>query len=705
MRILPHDVIYLIHYVELSKAGWWETSVEHCVLAVMWLLKGPVNAQQVRKEIRTNLGIDIKAQELRESLGRLEQNESVIRLSDGRYRLSIEKNQELSKCVESANALEEKVKEKFFRRMKNACPLSDPKSVWDSFIESLLIPLVVNEGARVYEVFSGPKKPELVNSYIGPLHEQIPVVDRDKTIQAIHDFIAEDDVEVARFLLSYLDAYFLLSASGLPPSVLKTLMAIIKEPVEFVVFVDTNFVFSILGLHDNPSNEAANDLMELVHSASEDLSFQFVIKQSTLDETQSSISHHKRQLGNARYPPNLAEAATQTEIRGIYETFLERTSRAGQSISAEEYFALYENNLVRLLAEKGVTVFPEKSRTGYEQTYEVTEDIERQAAFERDRFGIRAKTENQIRHDIVLWHFVQDLRDRKLAVHLQAKWWIVTVDYRFLSFDRFKTSKGTLSPACMHPSQLIQVLRFFVPRSPQFEKTLLAVMRLPIVAREFDTEAERVSLRILRSMARHEGIEDLQTDTLVSVFADTAVRDRFATSAISEEEANEVIQNSLAQQLHKHELFIEEQSSELDDLREQVQHLKAVVEGHQEKEQEQSVIQSRAQSEKRMAEHKATELSDAKQRLQQKVDRYGLILRSIIGVIFATLGIGGILWVPGLVSWKWFIEHSHKLGLQISVIVACIGVCWIIVDTNKTHRWFAFSSIFLAALFVVIQII
>jgi len=573
MRVLPHHIVCLIHYVELTQAGWWEEVIDRCTLAVLWVLKEPAPMQKIRKEISKNLYVEIKARELRKALTRLERKEEIIKLHDGRYKLAMTKLQELDEYVESADTLEETVRENFCRRVRKACPKLDPINVWQSFIERFLIPLVTSEGARTYEFFIGKRVDIRFESYVDLFLEQISPSYRETLTQATYDFLVEADDDVARFLLSYLDAYFLLSASGLPFRVIKRLMAIRKEPVEFVVFVDTNFVYSILGLHDNPSNEAANDLMELVDSTSDNLHFQFVIKPSTLEETQRSLRHHKKQLGNAKYPPNVARAAASTQIYGVYKTFFERVSMAGQSISAADYFVPYEDNLIRILEEKGVTVFSGKSPSKYEQTLDIIEDIEAQKEYEDKRFKEHAKTEQQITHDIVLWHFVQDQRDRKLTLPLQAKWWIVTVDYRFLSFDRHKTRRGELLPACMHPSQLIQMLRFFVPRSDQFEKTLLAVMRLPIISREFDPAAERVSIRIVKHLARHEGIEDLQDDTLANVFADTALRTYLADANINEEEEIEAIQNTLTQQLLKQELLIEERGTEISALKKRVEKL------------------------------------------------------------------------------------------------------------------------------------
>ena len=416
MRTLPQSAFSLIHYVELARDGWQEKLDERCVHGVLWQQQAPMSVQKIKQDVSKRLGPGLKTQHLLQILEKLERKGDVVKLQRNEYKLSVEASKQTDKDVEEFNALEQVVKERFCAALRAACPGLDPVSVWQSFIEHFLIPLVSSEGAKAYELLVRRDSRTLATGVSGmdSFLERIPIQYIERTNLFISIFLSRDDAEVTRFFLSYLDAYFLLSAHGLPPRVINELAEMSKGSIEFIVFVDTNFIYSILGLHSNPSNEAANDLMELVESIPSNVCIQFVVRGSTIEETLGSIAYHRRLLGNPAYPPNVAKAATFTEISGVTRTFFERAAASGGNISAADYFVPYENGLVQMLEEKGVKVFPEgdqKDHVGYEQTLAVNEDVESQLRYERDKYGEKAKTEKQIIHDVVLWHFVRDHRD------------------------------------------------------------------------------------------------------------------------------------------------------------------------------------------------------------------------------------------------------------------------------------------------------
>ncbi|HXG70826.1 MAG TPA: hypothetical protein VNJ04_09480, partial [Gemmatimonadaceae bacterium] len=56
---------------------------------------------------------------------------------------------------------------------------------------------------------------------------------------------------------------------------------------------------------------------------------------------------------------------------------------------------------------------------------------------------------------------------------LDASFWIATVDYRFLNFDsRKRRPKRDPIPICVHPTVLIQMLQFWLPRTAELEAAL-----------------------------------------------------------------------------------------------------------------------------------------------------------------------------------------------------------------------------------------
>lgn len=407
MRNLTHNLITLIHFTELTESGWCESATERYIIATLWDLKKPVYSQQLKKEINLRFPINIKIHELELILEKMGKADDII-LHENQYYLSQQKIHEVQDSLIKASNLEMKVKNNFCARVVTQNIDLEPEIVWNTFIEIFLIPLVLDEGARVYDWLTGGKKATKSSLYVENFTKSFP--NHMETIkQLLFDFLNQEDPDINYYLLTYLDSYFLMSASGLPNKVLDEIATIREEALEFIIFVDTNFIYSILNLHDNPSNRAANDLQELISSLSSNIQIHLVVRQETINETLNSIKYHKERLTNTSYPPNLAEAATKIEISGIYRTFFKRVSESGHLISAEDYFAPYENNLVTILESKGVNIFEEnKSSQSFEQMREVTDDIESQIQFENTKHKDSPKSERNIRHDVCFWHFIQE---------------------------------------------------------------------------------------------------------------------------------------------------------------------------------------------------------------------------------------------------------------------------------------------------------
>lgn len=153
----------------------------------------------------------------------------------------------------------------------------------------------------------------------------------------------------------------------------------------------------------------------------------------------------------------------------------------------------------------------------------------------------------------MLWHFVKDKRPTYLESPLDAHYWIVTIDYRFMAFDAYKRGKKGL-PICMLPTALAQMLRFWVPRTDTLDESVVASLRLPFLFLEFDPEAEKVTIMILKTLSRFENVEDLPVETVTNIVLNEALRERMQTSP-DEEKQIELIREALIEEhtrLRKH---------------------------------------------------------------------------------------------------------------------------------------------------------
>ena len=177
----------------------------------------------------------------------------------------------------------------------------------------------------------------------------------------------------------------------------------------------------------------------------------------------------------------------------------------------------------------------------------------------------RQKSYEAVAHDVILWHLVKDKRPAYVESPLDAKDWILTVDFRLIRFDerKLRTSRIKHIPLCLHPTSLIQLLQFWVPRTQKFEEAVLGSMRLPFLFQEFDAQAERISLTIISRLGRFEGSETIPQQTLVNVALNDSLRDRISHKQ-SEEEQSELVRDALVEEMRLQKQQKEAESKELE---------------------------------------------------------------------------------------------------------------------------------------------
>lgn len=72
------------------------------------------------------------------------------------------------------------------------------------------------------------------------------------------------------------------------------------------------------------------------------------------------------------------------------------------------------------------------------------------------------------------------------------------------------------------------MLQFWLPRTPRFEEAVLGSLRWPFLFQDFDTAAEKVTIRILETLARFENIDELPRDVVTSILVNDALRGKLA---------------------------------------------------------------------------------------------------------------------------------------------------------------------------------
>ena len=525
---LPPELVSLIHHVELSKAGWWERGIKHMTIGVLWLLGGESTISEVKAAFRDQLGIQLNATMIEEHLRELASKGTVVSIPPSRFKLAERTLKKLDADLKTEEANAATACAKFEAQVAENCSELNPADAWHKFNERLLIPLIRDIGAKTYELLSSVARNLDVAPQFSVFLEGFDPACRDRLRNAVISFLDPKDVAVRTYILSHLNAYFFVEAGNLSTTTLSRIQNLATKPPRFTLFIDTNVLFSVLGFHDNPSNEAAESLIRLTSELSGRVPCKLYAYPLTIDEITSVFDARTNSFKGRPITLAMAEAALGVGLSGVDQKLAEEIIRTKGRVTPEAFFQPYRTGLVQILRSKGIEPF-NVDVAKFTMRQDVIDNILDRQNFERTKYKERAKTYEQLKHDIVLWHLVKERRPTTLNLPLEAGNWVVTVDYRLLGFDAYKRQYSPSKiPVCIHPSALVQMFQFWVPRTSQFEEAMLGALRLPLLFHDFDPEVEAITIRILEGIARFEDATDISAETATAILTNDVLRSRLA---------------------------------------------------------------------------------------------------------------------------------------------------------------------------------
>ena len=549
---LKPELVSLVHNIELSNGDWWEKTTQRLIIAILWLENKEMTIGEITKKLREELPITTDTNQINIQVENLCKKD-VLLSTPGGFRISESHKQGFEKDFEKTEQITQKAKEKFSVILAKECPSLDPEQTWAIVNKDLFLPSVQQMGAKFYELLSGNKNDINENFDTEAFLKKYNEIDQPGIKNTITEYLSSRDKDVRAYILRYITAVFVLEASSLEGKTIDLLKRTAGNKVAFTIFVDTNFIFSLLGVHNNPFNDDATLLSNLVKEVSSKIATRFYVAPITIDETRTAIENTIEFYDDLRLSPNLAKASLRAKhIGGFLRKLVTEVSNSNKTINAKDFYEPYKIDLLKILRAKNIELFNEKlEKFTFDQ--DVIDDINEQLDFETKHFKEDAKSYEKIKHDVTLWHLIKEKRPVIVESPSDAIYWIVTVDFRFLGFDAYKRRNLQDSqPICVIPSQLIHILQFWIPRTPNLEDVLFESWMWPVIFQDFDPDAEKASIRILETLNRFEGFQDLPEEAVSQMLLDNALRKRILTEKDSYRQV-ELIKDALIQQLKETE--------------------------------------------------------------------------------------------------------------------------------------------------------
>lgn len=546
--LLPREVSALVHHVELNRAGWWEKALNRLVLAAVWLAEPNPDMMEICTTLQATFGLTIGPNKLGSILSALEAEDCLVQVAGGEVRIPDKARASFEQEIAEAEKVERNARTFFSSLAEKTCPALDAACIWNAFESSVLVPLVRDIGAHTYHLITGERM-VLDGACAEHFMAQFGQEHRGALKALVTSFLDPKRADVRSFITRMLHAQFCVEASGITEEVLEKLKATTERPLRFRLFVDTNFLFSLLGLHENPSNASARELKDLLATLKKDPQVDLFVTPRTVAEAKRAIGAAKAHVAAIPASSNFTDAALRVGMSGMSERFFSERRQRGGRLTVSDWFDPYLKDFVPLAREAGVELFNE-NLDAYGVRQDVVDDIHLITEYEKRNLPEeRRKSYDKVAHDVILWHLVKDKRPAYVESPVDAEEWILTVDFRLLGFDEHKRKASHASiPLCLHPTSLVQLLQFWVPRTQEFEEAILGGLRLPFLFQEFDVKAERLSIAIINRLGRFEGCEEISGDTLTKVVMNEGLRSRIDAGQPEQEEI-QLVRDALVEEM------------------------------------------------------------------------------------------------------------------------------------------------------------
>lgn len=619
-RVLGKDVVALIQHVELNESGWIDSAVVKAVKFLFWMISDPTTIDQVFHQ-RSNVGLDALSREnIREAIAKLIEQDVVAELPGGFLKLSEAETVLVDKAVADAGAIETDVKKRVLDSAGIHGDLAEKDqgaALWEQFHREFIAPFIREFGARAYELITGIANDAQRTQFISEFLTKFPAEQREILEPMILALLDKNNTSCRTYVLRQLNSYFFHSALTLPDNVLQKTFSKGDRHRSLKLVLDTNFLFSLFELHANPSNEAVTLLLKTISKLPDNLKIKMYVLPSTIEEFRRTLISYESQAKSIIATKSIVTAAMRVDVAGVIQTYLSNVQKSGYKLTADAYFEPYHKNIKAILDQHNVSILNGEDDK-YSTDQDTINDITDQLAFYKRRFindPRRQKTYEQVRHDMVLWHFVSDRRPRVCDTVFEAEWIGVTIDFGLMAFDGHKR-RMTGIPCMVHPASLVQVLQMLIPADENLERTILALMQMPFMFEPFNIDDEKVTRRILGTLSHFEGADTLTPDTIIDILGNKALRSKIERTANKEEEI-ELIRDAIVSHAAELEQKVKETEADLIKMREAQEKQQIAAEETIKSEQQERI---RIEQERQRAQEIAQIGAEENARLKSKVE-------------------------------------------------------------------------------------
>lgn len=669
------------------------------------------SADQLREAIEVLFGLRIRVQQIEERVAHLLDTGQLQRPLGAEFMLSEQVQADIRRRIDEARALEDRVRQVWAEELASRWPDLSASEMW-TLLQGYLARAFRRHGILTAALLdptldqSGLAPASLISLLDDAVSEVLPEARRDAVKQAIGEFLAgvATHQDRAKYIAQLANGAFSYFALAVAPDVSERLRQHLST---LELFLDTNFLFGILNLSDNPLTEISHELLRDIER--HHLPFDLRVHEATLGELRRTIDYYGDRLRSTRWTPALSRAALSIEgINGIERRYHEANAR--HSIDVDTFLRPYAH-LDVVLQEWNITAYsPDSERL--DERADLFADYQ---AFLRAKRGSE-KFYNPADHDVTVLDTVHQLR-KVAPSSLDSGAMLLTCDYALHAFD-VSLSRHPNRPCTVLPNVLWQVLRPFVPAGPDFERSFAETFAIPEF-RTLDNDVSRseVSRRALYLLSSFSNIGE---QTATRLLTNDLFLDKLQASG-DDAEAREQVELAIARD---NEMLLEERA-ELEQQIERQRREQANLQARelqrqagmqtalQEEQRQREELSAALEAEKELAVHTQEQLHQVECQRDAEQQRAAGVLAGIqrdnaakerdveaahaeiaqlrerqtglIAALACVASVGGFEWLVHAMDWIWLLSHPNSLALQagIDALLVCGILMWLYPSWRK----------------------
>lgn len=462
--------------------------------------------------------------------------------------------------------------------------------------------LFVKHGVSSYELLTSANDNSIfdLNHIARGIAEQFDEAQTDDIVCLLPTiFQCLHDIEVFEYLKHSIE-----KAVGYISEVIskENLTQITEGLKSLVVYLDTNTIYRLLNLQGVSRYESIKETLAFC----KDYGIKLKISALTKNELSARLKYDSKILMQFPTKTDLAKAGYKYRTSDNYVSTYWLQARENK-ISIDDYIGYYKNFDIILRAE-GIEI----------EDIEIDEEplIERA----KNYYGKMSIRDHE-KSDFALWHdaynfaYVQKMQKTSAKTAVDTQCLFLTTDQALTSFQREEHELKDRAPVVITPSQLLQMFAFTTADSG-YEETFIKFFASSSLGITFQYDNDDIQ-EIISRIGHYKGVS---VEIAEQILARQLVDDRYSgyLSATSDEEKEEIIYNSISEELIKDLELAKEQVSELKNEHAQLnEDYKVIIEMLSENEERYTVERLKLQSEA----YEASQLRDAEAEARQEVEK------------------------------------------------------------------------------------